>query len=37
VWAAQPASFLSNTAVIDADATIVPTGAEAKQGINISY
>jgi hypothetical protein len=37
VWAAQPASFFSQTAVIDADATIVPTGAEAKQGINISY
>jgi hypothetical protein len=37
VWAAQPASFFSNTAVIDADATIVPTGAEAKGGINISY
>jgi len=37
VWAAQPASFLSQTAVIDADATIVPTGAEAKQGIDISY
>ena len=37
VWAVQPASFLSATAVIDADATIVPTGAEAKQGIDISY
>jgi hypothetical protein len=37
VWARQPASFLSQTAVIDADATIVPTGAEAKQGIDISY
>jgi DDE family transposase len=35
-WAAQPASFFT-TAVIDADATIVPTGAEAKQGIDIGY
>jgi hypothetical protein len=37
VWAAQPASFVSGTAVIDADATIVPTAAESKAGINISY
>ena len=37
VWAAQPASFFSKTAVIDADATVVPTGAEAKQGIDIGY
>jgi hypothetical protein len=37
VWAAQPASFLSKTAVIDADATMVPTGAEAKQGVDIAY
>jgi hypothetical protein len=36
-WAAQPASFCSQTAVIDADATIVPTGAEAKEGIDIAY
>ena len=37
-WAAQPAStFCSQTAVIDADATIVATGAEAKEGINIAY
>lgn len=36
-WAAQPASFFSETAVIDADATIVPTGAEAKEGIDIAY
>jgi hypothetical protein len=36
-WAAQPASFFSQTAVIDADATIVATGAEAKEGINIAY
>ena len=37
VWAAQPAPFFSKTALIDADATIVPTGAEAKQGIDIAY
>jgi hypothetical protein len=36
-WAAQPAIFCSQTAVIDADATIVPTGAEAKEGIDIAY
>lgn len=37
VWAAQPTSFSSETAVIDADATIVPTGAEKKEGIDIAY
>ena len=37
VWSAQPPTFFSQTAVIDADATMVPTGAEAKQGIDISY
>ena len=37
VWAAQPSSFRATTAVIDADATIVPTGAETKQGMEISY
>ncbi|MES4793391.1 MAG: hypothetical protein C4321_10830, partial [Chloroflexota bacterium] len=36
-WAAQPASFFSGTARIDADATIVPTDAETKQGIDIGY
>ena len=36
-WAAQPASFWAQTARIDADATIVPTGAEAKAGIDIAY
>ncbi len=36
-WAAQPASFSAQAAVIDADATIVPTGAEAKEGIDIGY
>ena len=37
VWAAQAPSFLEQTARIDADATIVPTGAEAKEGIDIAY
>ena len=36
-WAAQPASFTCVPAIIDADATIVPTGAEAKAGIDIAY
>ena len=37
VWAQQPASFFSEPAVIDADATIVPTDAETKGGMSISY
>jgi hypothetical protein len=37
VWAAPEPSLLSQTARIDADATIVPTGAETKQGMDISY
>ncbi|MGH9918128.1 MAG: IS1380 family transposase, partial [Nitrososphaerales archaeon] len=37
VWAAQPASFFSGTARIDADASIIPTTGETKQGMNISY
>jgi hypothetical protein len=37
VWAEQPASFFSVPAVIDADATIVGTDAETKQGMGISY
>lgn len=37
VWAEQPASFFATPAVIDADATIVPTGAETKEGMSISY
>jgi len=36
-WAAQPASFLERPAVIEADATIVPTGAQTKAGMDISY
>jgi len=37
VWAEQPASFFEQPAVIDADATIVPTTAETKEGMSISY
>jgi hypothetical protein len=37
VWASQPASFFAEPAVIDADATIVPTDAETKEGMDISY
>jgi hypothetical protein len=37
VWAEQPASFFANPAVIDADATIVRTGAQTKEGMSISY
>jgi len=37
VWAEQPESFFEQPAVIDADATIVPTTAETKQGMDISY
>ncbi len=37
VWAGQPESFFATPAVIDADATIVPTDAETKEGMDISY
>lgn len=37
VWAAQPAAFFARTAVIDADASIVGTDAQTKQGIDIAY
>jgi hypothetical protein len=36
IWARQPASFFAR-AVIEADGTLVETGAECKQGIDISY
>ncbi len=37
VWAEQPASFFDEPAIIDADATLVPTDAKTKEGMSISY
>lgn len=37
VWARQPASFFAQRATIDADATIVGTDGETKQGMDIAY
>ena len=37
VWQRQPASFFQQPAIIDADASIVPTDATTKQGMDISY
>lgn len=37
VWAAQPAEFFAQTARIDADASLVPTGGACKGGMEISY
>src|SRR4051794_1411571 len=36
VWAQQPDAFLDE-AILDADGTIVQTGAECKRGVDISY
>ncbi|MDQ2761171.1 MAG: IS1380 family transposase [Actinomycetota bacterium] len=37
VWQRQPDSFFRQPAIIDADASIVPTDATTKQGMDISY
>jgi hypothetical protein len=37
VWAAQPPAFLAQRAVIEADASIVPTDGECKEGMGIGY
>jgi hypothetical protein len=37
VWRRQPDSFFVQPAVIDADASIVPTGAQTKHGMDISH
>jgi hypothetical protein len=37
VWRSQPPAFFSGPAVIDADASIVPTDAQTTEGIDIAY
>jgi Transposase DDE domain group 1 len=37
VWAAQPPAFFAQRAVIDADASIISTDAETKEGMGIAY
>ena len=37
IWREQPESFISATARIDADGTILPTSGECKEGMDMSY
>jgi len=37
VWRSQPPQFFAQPAIIDADASIVPTDAQTKHGMDISY
>jgi hypothetical protein len=37
VWEVQPPAFFAETAVIDADASIVPSDGETKEGMDIAY
>jgi hypothetical protein len=37
VWKCQPDSFFATAAIIDADASIVPTDATTKEGMDIAY
>jgi DDE family transposase len=37
VWRRQPESFFEEPAVIDADASVVPTDAQTQEGMDISY
>ncbi len=37
VWTAQPPAFFAQTAVIEADASIVPTDGQTKEGMSIAY
>jgi hypothetical protein len=37
VWQSQPDSFFAQPAIIDADASIIATDAQTKQGMDISY